>query len=87
MHHVPRYPRLPRIVSLAFGDAAPAEEATHLELVRSFSDNASSPRQGRAFRYGGDGTAVRGHRPQSAHPSQPGWFVRRRGSEPSAFIL
>lgn len=53
MHHVPRYARLPRILSLAFGEATEAEEATHLDLVRSFCDNASSPRQRRAFRYDG----------------------------------
>jgi len=58
MHHVPRYPRAPRILSLAIGEASGDEEATHLELVRSFCDNASSPRQKRGFRFGGDGSAL-----------------------------
>jgi hypothetical protein len=58
MHHVPRYPRLPRILSVAFGEASAAEEETHIELVRAFCDNAASPRQKRPFRYGGDGGAL-----------------------------
>lgn len=51
MHHVPRYARRPRIVSMAFGEALADEESTHLELVRSFCDNADSPRQKRFFRF------------------------------------
>jgi multimeric flavodoxin WrbA len=51
MHHVPRYDRLPRILSIAFGEASAIEEATHLELARAFCDNAASPRQERSFRY------------------------------------
>jgi hypothetical protein len=58
MHHVPRYPRLPRILSVAFGEAVGGEEEIHLELVRAFCDNVASPRQKRAFRYGGDAAAL-----------------------------
>jgi multimeric flavodoxin WrbA len=58
MHHVPRYARMPRIVSAGFGEASEAEDATYLELARAFCDNAASPRQKRAFRYGGDGEAL-----------------------------
>jgi len=54
MHHVPRYRRLPRILSAAFGEASEAEEETYLELVRSFCDNIASPRQEGPFRYRGD---------------------------------
>jgi hypothetical protein len=58
MHHVPRYPRLPRILSVAFGQNVGGDEETHLELVRAFCDNVASPRQKRAFHYGGDGAAL-----------------------------
>ena len=58
MHHLPRYPRPPRILSVAFGEASGAEEETHLELVRAFCDNASSPRQKCAFRYADDGASL-----------------------------
>jgi multimeric flavodoxin WrbA len=58
MHHVPRYERLPRFLSAAFGEASEAEEATYLELVRSFCDNVSCPRQKRSFRYRGDAAAL-----------------------------
>jgi multimeric flavodoxin WrbA len=58
MHHVPRYARMPRILSAGFGQATEAEDATYLELARSFCDNAASPRQARAFRYRGDGSAM-----------------------------
>jgi len=54
MHHVPRYSRSPRILSAAFGEASEAEDATYLEVVRSFCDNIASPRQKRLFRYRGD---------------------------------
>lgn len=53
MHHVPRYERLPRMLSLAFGEASEAEDATHLELARSFCDNVSCERQKRLYRYRG----------------------------------
>jgi hypothetical protein len=53
-HHIPRYARLPRIVSAAFDGASRAEDETYLELVRSFCDNIASPRQKSLFRYRGD---------------------------------
>jgi hypothetical protein len=58
MHHVPRYARMPRILSAGFGEASAAEEETYLDLARSFCDNAASPRQARGFRWGGDGAAL-----------------------------
>jgi multimeric flavodoxin WrbA len=58
MHHVPRYEKRPRILSVALGEALAAEEETHLELMRSFCDNAASPRQKRFFRFRGDGAAL-----------------------------
>jgi hypothetical protein len=58
MHHVPRYARMPRILSAAFGEASGAEDETYLELAASFCDNAASPRQGRGFRWRGDGAAL-----------------------------
>lgn len=57
VHHVPRYDRLSRVVSASFGDASEAEDAIHLELVRSTCDNRSIPRQKRSFRYRGDQSA------------------------------
>jgi hypothetical protein len=58
MHHVPRYPRLPRILSVAFGQVVTEEEGIHLELVRAFCDNVASPRQKRVLRFEGDGAAL-----------------------------
>jgi len=63
MHHVPRYRRVPRILSLALGPSsgdglAEAEEATHLELARALCDDAACPRQRRFFRFRGDGAAL-----------------------------
>jgi multimeric flavodoxin WrbA len=51
MHHVPRYTRLPRMLSLSFGDAREREDATHLDVMHSFCDNISCARQKRVYRY------------------------------------
>lgn len=51
MHHVPRYTRLPRMLSLSFGDASEREDATHLDVMRSFCDNISCARQKRVYRH------------------------------------
>jgi len=58
VHHVPRYERLPRIVSAGFGEASEAEDAIHLELVRAMCDCRAVPRQKRSFRFRGDGEAL-----------------------------
>lgn len=58
MHHLPRYDALPRMLSVAFGEASEAEDSTYLELMRSFCDNIASPRQRRLFRYRGDYAAL-----------------------------
>ena len=51
MHHVPRYTRLPRMLSLSFDNASEREDATHLDVMRSFCDNISCARQKRVYRY------------------------------------
>ena len=58
MHHVPRYTRLPRMLSLSFGDASEREDATHMEVMRSFCDNISCARQKRVCRYEGNSDAL-----------------------------
>lgn len=58
MHHVPRYPRLPRVLSIGFGETVGGEEEVHLELVRAFCDDFASMRPKRVFRYGGDDAAL-----------------------------
>ncbi len=58
MHHVPRYRRLPRFLSISFGEASETEDATYLELMRSFCDNVSCPRQESAFRCRGDSASL-----------------------------